>query len=130
MNKRFPLPRFTLAVILLAAALMACTLTADTRSALATGPTVPAGTSPPPPVPLSPVPIPTAPQAEVGGAFCVVAAHSLNVRACPGIDCAVIAWLKNGQEVDIEADGGEWLTVKLSDGQRGYVAGRYCEVNQ
>lgn len=51
---------------------------------------------------------------------CTVTAEALNVRACPGVACAVIGWLGAGQRVNVIADytpggwaelatGGEWI---------------------
>lgn len=51
-----------------------------------------------------------------------VQADGLNVRACPGIECIIIAWLGAGDMVEVEACSDGWAQVR-----QGWVRSRYTE---
>lgn len=60
---------------------------------------------------------------------CLVTAEALNVRNCPGIDCAVIGWLQAGQVVNVTrlAPNG-WAQLNIN----GWVNSSFinCEVTK
>jgi len=60
-------------------------------------------------------------------ARCVVIAQALNVRACPGVTCAVIGWLEAGNLVQAAPAPGVsgWLEITTPPG--GYISARWCE---
>ena len=51
----------------------------------------------------------------------------LNVRAGQGIDYPVIAKVNPGETYELVSRSGTWAQIKLSDGQVGWVAGRYLQ---
>ncbi len=55
-----------------------------------------------------------------------VRASALNLRQCPSTDCRILAVLKGGQAVRLEALKGGWGQVLTVGGsRRGWVAARY-----
>ena len=130
MSRTQPPTRLYIALILLTLGSLACTLTAQATSkqaALASVATV----QPTSNQLVSKIsPTPAASLTPAGGAVCIVTAQALNVRACPGVDCAVIAWLRSGQAVNAAPAGPGWLLIDLADGRPGYIAARYCDGGQ
>ena len=66
---------------------------------------------------------------QPNGQVLVVTAGPLNLRACPGMECQVIAVLPRGQEVvKLEAKAG-WLRVRVPSIQKkGWVGARYVGI--
>ena len=114
-------------LVVLVLASLACSLTdpapAPHQASLA------AATTPSPRPTSEPTPTPTASptQADGGGHVCAIVADALNVRACAGLDCAVIDWLLHGQTINAAPAGPGWLVLTLADGRAGYIAARYCD---
>ena len=126
---RTPHPHPLLVLVVLAAAGLACSLTtppAPAHLVQAANPTrTPSPTSEPTPTQAA---SPT--QADQGGPVCVVTAYALNVRDCPGVDCAAIDGLTNGQAVTAAPAADGWLVLTLADGRAGYIAARYCDFGE
>jgi hypothetical protein len=117
-----PTPYPLLVLVVLTLAGLACSLSAPSQAANL-GAAIPTA-SPSPTSEPTPPPTPTAsPQPDPGGR-CSVIAHALNIRACPGVDCAIIGGLLLGQTVDTAPAADGWL--QLADGG-GYIVGRYCK---
>jgi uncharacterized protein YgiM (DUF1202 family) len=59
-------------------------------------------------------------------ATCTVSAHSLHLRECAGLQCAVLAWLSAGDVLDVLDADQDWLNVTTPAGQTGWVHSKYC----
>lgn len=59
---------------------------------------------------------------------CTVTAKSLHLRASPGLDGIVIAWLNAGDILTIQPDqpSGNWIRVQTDD-QTGWINSNYCK---
>lgn len=68
-----------------------------------------------------------APEQAAEGEIWYVAGNSLNVRAGPSTDDAVVGKLSRGEAMLVVArDGGEWAQIRIEgDGIEGYVATRF-----
>ena len=63
------------------------------------------------------------------GQVLVVTAGPLNLRACPGMECRVIAVLPRGEEVVKLGDKAGWLRVRVpSMDKKGWVGARYVGI--
>jgi len=104
--------RLRLILPTLALALAACTTRAREAWPLATA------TLTPTPAAIAATPTP---------AWATVAAWALHVRACPGVSCSVVAWLRQGDRVVLMGrpvateDGGTWVAVRTPAGLTGWV---------
>lgn len=108
------------ALIILTIASLACSLTAPAPNYLATAP---------PQLTQTTKPTMTATLTPTISVWtdCVVTATALNVRACPGLNCAIVGWLLANQTVNAAPATDGWLTIMLTDGHAGYIAARYCD---
>jgi hypothetical protein len=78
-----------------------------------------------PPV-VSPPPAPPPPPQVVHPTFYVNVKSTLNLRACPGMDCPKIAVLTRNQEVEKVGDAADWSQVRVKvNGTIGWVDSRY-----
>ena len=84
-----------------------------------------------PPAP-EPVPTPVAaqapepvPEAVVEKVEVTVTARSLNVRAAPGTDAAVVGKARRGDRLEVVGERGEWLEVRAAATSAGWVHRRY-----
>jgi hypothetical protein len=78
-----------------------------------------------PPVTSAPPPPPAPPQV-VRQTFYVAVQNTLNLRACPGMDCPKIAVLSRNQEVEKVGDAADWSQIRVKqDGTIGWVDSRY-----
>ncbi len=71
------------------------------------------------PPPIAPEPAPTTHY---------VHSYMLNLRACPRMDCSILATLRRGDKVEeiLQQDG--WLQVRVSDrGTQGWIGARFVE---
>lgn len=59
--------------------------------------------------------------AESGASVVVSASGTINLRSCPGTDCAVIGRAAQGDRLVLIEDDGAWLHVRTLDGTEGYV---------
>lgn len=63
-------------------------------------------------------------------ALCTVSsgytAGTVNLRACAGVGCAVVAVLTEGDPLTVITPG-EWAQVQTADGLTGYVNAKYCK---
>ena len=57
---------------------------------------------------------------------CTVSAQSLHLRECAGLHCNVLAWLSTGDILEVLDVDQDWLNVKTSTGQAGWVHSKYC----
>ena len=57
---------------------------------------------------------------------CTVSAESLHLRNCAGLHCTVIAWLSNGDFLEIQETDQEWIKVTTLAGEMGWVHSKYC----
>ncbi len=57
---------------------------------------------------------------------CTVSAQVLHLRACAGLHCTVIGWLSEGVVLTLQATDQDWLKVRTSTGQIGWVHSKYC----
>jgi len=57
---------------------------------------------------------------------CMVSTQSLNLRKCAGLQCAVIAWLSQGEVLAVEKTDHDWIKVTTPAGQSGWVHSKYC----
>lgn len=63
---------------------------------------------------------------EVKSITLFITAGSLNLRACPGLNCQILATLKRGEEVIKISQEGEWLKVKVKASKmEGWVSSRF-----
>ncbi len=63
---------------------------------------------------------------EVKSLTLFITAGSLNLRACPGLNCQILTTLKRGEEVIKISQEGEWLKVKVKAAKtEGWVASRF-----
>jgi hypothetical protein len=56
----------------------------------------------------------------------------LNLRACPGLSCAVLAVLAESDRLELlppYPTPAAWLHVRTSGGLTGWISAHYCEVN-
>lgn len=75
--------------------------------------------------PVAPAPAPPPPQV-VRPTFYVAVKNTLNLRACPGMDCPKIAVLNRNQEVEKVGDAADWSQIRVKqDGTIGWVDSRY-----
>ena len=78
----------------------------------------------PPVAPAPPAPPP--PPQVVRPTFYVAVKSTLNLRACPGMDCPKIAVLNRNQEVEKVGDAADWSQIRVKqDGTIGWVDSRY-----
>ena len=107
----------TLFILPLILAALACTLTQPTGAELLANPPTQAPTLPAAPrlaadpvvkqrQTTSPAPI-TTPALTI----CSVTAAALNVRACPGVTCAAVAWLTAGETITTTQPITAWAKV-------------------
>ena len=77
--------------------------------------------------PVSPAPPPPPPPPQVARpTFYVAVKNTLNLRACPGMDCPKIAVLNRNQEVEKVGDAADWSQIRVKqDGTIGWVDSRY-----
>ena len=116
-------------IITLALAALACTLQAApsrTRGELLATPPTLAPTQPAAPS-LTPVVIQrqtTAPSPTTTPAptICSVTAAALNVRACPGVSCAAVAWLTAGETITTTQPITAWVYTPA-----GWINSTYLE---
>ena len=79
----------------------------------------------------TPTPTPTPAATVFAPASCSVstgfANGRLNVRACPGLDCAILGIVREGETLTVTASG-DWLSVQFAN-LRGWVNSEYtnCE---
>lgn len=59
-----------------------------------------------------------------------VDAKTLNVRKKANKDADVLAVVDNGQQFMVEAEEGEWVKVRFTSDQMGYVAAEYVRVSE
>lgn len=65
-----------------------------------------------------------------------VASWGLRVRACPGVACAVVDWLHQGDRVTLAGqpvrtnDGGTWAPVRTTAGLAGWVNAKYLNLER
>ncbi len=52
----------------------------------------------------------------------------LNLRQQPNLDAKVLDWYRNGVEVIVLKDQGEWFKVQVEDGQVGYMMSKFLHV--
>jgi uncharacterized protein YgiM (DUF1202 family) len=57
---------------------------------------------------------------------CTVSAQSLHLRDCAGLTCTVIAWLSQGEQLDVQEKDSDWVKVTTPAGQIGWVHSKYC----
>ena len=57
---------------------------------------------------------------------CQVSAGLLNLRACPGTHCGVLAVLQQGDLLTV-LERGHWLNVKTDTGAAGFINSKYCK---
>ncbi|MFH0787149.1 MAG: SH3 domain-containing protein [Pseudomonadota bacterium] len=63
---------------------------------------------------------------EVKSLTLFITAGSLNLRACPGLNCQILTTLKRGEEVIKISQEGEWLKVRVKAGKiEGWVSSRF-----
>ena len=116
-------------IITLALAALACTLQVPSRNRgelLANPPTL-APTLPAPTGPIGPItstivellPTPTTTPAPT---ICSVTAAALNVRACPGVSCAAVAWLTAGETITTTQPITAWVYTPA-----GWINSTYLE---
>lgn len=46
-----------------------------------------------------------------------------NIRACPSTDCDILTAYEMGRELRVIDDSGEWLEIRLDNGEKGFIAG-------
>jgi hypothetical protein len=131
MNRRAPILSALLAILYIMSALPGCVAYVPaSRYAPA-----------PPPVAISPlpcpdgygwspgygcVPVPVPPPPVYLPVITRVRSATLNLRACPGTSCAVIATLAQGEEVQVLGYGDGWTRVYVpSRSTEGFVSGRH-----
>ncbi len=73
----------------------------------------------PPPVVTEERPTTTAPVTVT------VTARTLNVRAEPGTDAAIVGRARRGDRLEVVGDRGDWLEVRVGATLAGWVHGRY-----
>jgi hypothetical protein len=79
-----------------------------------------------PPVSTAPPPPPPPPPQAARPTFYVAVKNTLNLRACPGMDCPKIAVLNRNQEVEKVGDAADWSQIRVKqDGTIGWVDSRY-----
>jgi hypothetical protein len=78
-----------------------------------------------PTVALIPTPTPTPKP------MAVVQAETLNVRSGPSTEYDVLGQVKQGGELEIiaQTEGGDWLQVRLADGNKGWVSVQGVDLN-
>jgi len=81
----------------------------------------PAVAEPPPVIVEAPPAPPPPPPVPVGR----VTGSSLNVRREPTTRAAVVGKARRGERLEVLAEQGDWLQVRLSGGSDGWVASRY-----
>jgi hypothetical protein len=81
-------------------------------------------TAPPAPQPAPPPTVTEAPPAPVPVTV-TVTARTLNVRAEPGTDAAVVGRAKRGDRLEVVGERGEWLEIRTGAPLAGWVHGRY-----
>jgi uncharacterized protein YgiM (DUF1202 family) len=59
-----------------------------------------------------------------------ITVHSVNVRSGPGLDSGVIGQAVEGQTLDVIGAAPDWLYVKTSTGQYGWVMAQYTVESQ
>jgi len=47
-----------------------------------------------------------------------------NIREGPGMDYSVVATVKQGDKLTVIGESGEWLNVRLENGQEGWISNR------
>ena len=114
----------TLFILPLILAALACTLTQPTGAELLANPPTQAPTLPAAPrlaadpvviqrQTTAPTPAPT---------ICSVTAAALNVRACPGVSCAAVAWLTAGETITTTQPITAWVYTPA-----GWINSTYLE---
>ncbi len=78
--------------------------------------------APPPPAP-KPVPEPVAEERVIGRVE--VTATALNVRAGASTEADIVTLVKRGEKLALLSDGGDWLKVKLTSGEVGWVSAQH-----
>jgi uncharacterized protein YgiM (DUF1202 family) len=119
--------RFFMAITALALLTLACSLSsAKAQNMSADLPREATGTAVPAAAAIKASPCPTPP-----GVY-FVTAQAVNMRACPGLECAIVDTLTGGQVVTVittqaAPDGGTWSNVTTQAGQTGWVNSRFLE---
>jgi uncharacterized protein YgiM (DUF1202 family) len=106
---------------------MACSLSNNATSGSAVFPvSVEAPAAPPVPAApsLSPTPSPECCTVTTGATQGL-----LNLRACPGTSCEVLAVLNDGDHLTV-LELGDWLKVQPEKGQEGYINSNYCKFSE
>lgn len=57
---------------------------------------------------------------------CRVSAQSLHLRECAGLHCTVLAWLSEGEVLEVLDTDQDWIKVITPAGQTGWVHSKYC----
>ena len=57
---------------------------------------------------------------------CTVSAQSLHLRECAGLHCTVLAWLLEGDILEVLDMDQDWIKVITPAGQTGWVHSKYC----
>ncbi len=58
---------------------------------------------------------------------CKVTPIYLNIRACAGIHCAVVGFLKQGELVEILQSENGWFQITSTSVNDGWINSHYCE---
>lgn len=84
--------------------------------------------APPPPPPV-PTPIANQPGQSETQRFATVTVSALNVRTSPSTDADRITVLSLGTLAQVIGENGEWLQIRLSNGQTGWVFSEFVIVS-
>ncbi len=75
---------------------------------------------------LTPIPEISAPPPAPAHETLYVAAHRLNLRACPGMDCPKVSMVDRNEQVEKLEERDDWVYIRVKkDGRLGYVSARY-----
>ena len=76
--------------------------------------------------PVAPAPPAPPPPQVARPTYYVAVKSTLNLRACPGMDCPKVAVLNRNEEVEKVADAADWFQIRVKrDGTIGWVDSRY-----
>jgi uncharacterized protein YgiM (DUF1202 family) len=78
-----------------------------------------------PPSTPPPAPAPSAPAMDAVIGSVRVNATALNVRSDPSMNGEIVTHAKKGEKLDVLAERGDWLRVRLADGSEGWVSAQH-----
>ncbi len=72
-------------------------------------------------------PVTSTPIAPSSGREKVFTWTSANVRSGPGYDYPIVTYARKGDRLIIIGEHGEWINVRLENGQEGWISSKFLE---